>query len=147
VLIADSDQEYEDWLVSLIEVSVAGFPLPTRLDPDPKRTLKEDWVTVRESEKVYARLTETSLVISRDETGTSIFRAFQMEGATVAKGKRNGNAAFVIADFKEKLVVQLHNPGAAQEWVNAIRGAIVIAYASKAEPGVVATLRVSKRPA
>jgi len=60
-------------LFSLIEVSTAGFPLPLRLGKVGE-VVKEDWVQIRDSERMFARLTETSLVVSRDDKGTSIFR-------------------------------------------------------------------------
>ncbi len=145
VLQTESQRNCEEWLLSLAEISVAGFPLPSRLDPDAAHVVKEDWVAVRDGEKMFARLTESSLVLARDEQGTSVFRSFQLDGATVAKGKKNGQAAFVIADCSEKLVVALHNPGAAQEWVDALRGAIVVAYASRFEPESLSTLRNPKK--
>lgn len=65
----------------------------------------------------------------------------QLDCAAVTKGKKNGSAAFVLADPNGKLLVTLHNPGAAQEWVAAIKTCIVVACALKYEPDAVAALR------
>ncbi len=129
----------------MVEISIAGFPLPARLPPkETDRVIKEDWVMVRDNERVYARLTEYSFVLSRDEKGVSIVRAVQLENATVAKGKKNGNAALVVADVNGKCLIGLHNHGVAQEWFSAIKSAIIIAYGMKFEPETIMTLRPIK---
>lgn len=112
-----------------------------RLPAKGERIIKEDWVVVRDSDRVFAQLNEASFVLSKDEKGTTVFKTFQLDCAAVTKGKKNGNAAFVVADPNGKALVTLHNAGAAQEWVSAIKTAIVVACAERYEPETVAQLR------
>ncbi len=125
----------------MIEISTAGFPLPVRIPVDPGRIIKEDWVVIRDSDRMYATLTELSFALSRDEKGLNVYRTVQLDCAAVTKGKKNGNPALVVADPNGKLLMTVHNSGVLQEWFNAIKTAIVIACALKYEPESVSSLR------
>jgi len=132
VLLAASQKECEDWLYALVEISIAGFPLPLHLN---NRTDKEGWVSVQGQEKMYAVCADFRLILARDEKKDNVYKSFQLDAATVAKGKTaDGSSGFVVADVNGKVVVGTHNPGEATEWVNAIKLMINLAWCKKYEP-------------
>jgi hypothetical protein len=132
ILMAASQRECEDWLYALVEISVAGFPLPMYLN---NRVGKEGWVAVQGQEKMYGSCADMKLVFARDERKDNVYKTFQLDGATVAKGKTaDGGSGFVIADCNERVVVGTHNPGEATEWVTAIKLMINLAWCAKHEP-------------
>lgn len=130
VVCAETEQERNEWLVGLTEVCIAGCPLPA----PAKIVDKSAWVNIRDQE-FFAKLSDTKLTLFKDENEGKVIRTVALDDATVVKGKlKNGAAGFVLADALEKVVFGMHNAGAAQEWVDAIRARICIAWAAKYEP-------------
>lgn len=132
LLSSETARDSEQWLFALTEISVAGYPLPTFLNLPSK----SDWVTFNGGpDRVHLRLSDWTLVLSRDEKGDAVIRRVGLEGATVAKGKTaSGSAGFILADTSEKIVFGTHNPGVAQEWVDAIKYTINLSWCRAYEP-------------
>ena len=132
VVICQTPRDAEEWLMALIEVSMAGYPLPAIL----RLPEKGGWVTLNgTNERMYLKFSDWLLVLSKDEQGQDVFRSVALEGATVAKGRTgSGSYGFVLADANERLVLGTHNPGAAREWVDAIRLMVNLSWCREYEP-------------
>lgn len=138
-LITDTPRDCDEWLFSLVEISIVGFPIPHLA----VSKTKNEWVSI-DDVSLYASLGEKFLTLSKDEEGKNVVHSIKLESATVAKGKcKNGTAGFVIADgtAEKKYVITTHNIGAAQEWVATIKVAINLAYAAKYDEEALPTKR------
>lgn len=131
-LVAESQQLCDDWMFNLWEISIVGFPVPTF------QKEKEDWLTIRNQE-MLAKIDGDTLLFYKDKEKGKVAVTVDLVTATVAKGKTtSGRPGFVIADRNDKWVVETHNPGVAQEWVDLIKSAIIFAWTRKYEPETLA---------
>lgn len=137
VLVSDTEPDCEEWMAALVEISVAGFPLPLHITAE--MFAREEWVTVKD-QNLFAciDMERGLLLLCRDETRGKVVRSVALHAATVAKGTaKSGQAAFVVADVHGKVVINAHNGGAAQDWVTQLKSAIVVAWARRFEPDTV----------